>query len=79
MIKLNFDGASNGNPREAGYSNIFRDSQGRVLQVYAVDCGIACTNKAKFNVVEQDLIIVKQEIIQKISSGRGFNLGDKNN
>lgn len=30
LVKLNFDGASKGNPRQAGFEGIFRDSEKKI-------------------------------------------------
>lgn len=46
FIKLNFDGASKGNPGLAGFGGIFRDSMGRTRWVYADKGGIMTNNEA---------------------------------
>ena len=48
FIKLNFDGASKGNPGEVGFGGLFRDSQHRIKIIYETDCGYASNNEAEF-------------------------------
>ena len=47
FIKLNFDGASKGNPGQAGIGGVFRNSQGDVCRVYALYLGYAMNNEAE--------------------------------
>ena len=46
FIKLNYDGASKGNPGQAGARGIFHNSQGEICGVYALDLGYATNNEA---------------------------------
>lgn len=46
FIKLNFDGASKGNPGPAGLGDIFRDNTGRTRWVFVDKGGIMTNNEA---------------------------------
>jgi ribonuclease HI len=46
-IKLNFDGASKGNPGEAGYGTVFRDHQGHIVIISAGSLGHSTNNNAE--------------------------------
>lgn len=47
MIKLNFDGASKGNPGKAGYIRAFRDHIGKALLILLGSIGWDTNNSAK--------------------------------
>ena len=64
FIKLNYGGASKGNPGQAGARGIFRNSRGEVCRVYALDLGYATNNEAKLTTVKQGLLIEKRENYQ---------------
>lgn len=55
FIKLNFDGASKGNPGPAGLRGIFRDDQGKTRWVYSDHGGIMSNNEAELMAVYQGL------------------------
>jgi len=57
FIKLNFDGASKGNPGPAGMGDLFRDDQGRMKWIYANNDGFMRNNKAELMAVRQGLQI----------------------
>eukprot|EP00253_Pinus_taeda_P023228 PITA_23228 len=48
FIKLNFDGASKGNPGKAGFGGIFRDSSNQVRWIFVEWGGEMTNNEAKF-------------------------------
>lgn len=58
FIKLNFDGASKGNPGLTSFGGIFRDSERRTRWVYADWGGIMTNNEVELMVVYQGLRIV---------------------
>jgi len=64
FIKLNFDGASKGNPGPTGIGGLFRDDQGRKRRVYVDNGGIMSNNETKLMVVCQGL---------KIAIRNGYN------
>ena len=66
FIKLNYDGASKGNPGQAGARGIFRNSQGTVCRFYALDLGHATNNEAELTAVQQGIIIAIRENYHKI-------------
>jgi len=45
FTKLNFDGTAKGNPGEAGIRGIFRNDEGEIRRVFAMDYGISTTTK----------------------------------
>jgi len=55
--KLNFDGASKGNPGEAGFGGIFRDNNNQVRWIFADWGGQMTNNEAKFWALHQGLRI----------------------
>jgi hypothetical protein len=56
FVKLNFDGASKGNPRLASYGGLIRDQEHNVLWIYVENYGIANNNnEAKFIYLERGL------------------------
>ena len=47
FFKLNFNGASKGNPRKAGYGGVFRSSTSYILIIFYSTLGIESNNAAK--------------------------------
>lgn len=88
FIKLNFDGASKGNPDEAGFGGIFRDSNKQVRWIFADWAGEMTNNEAEFWALHQGLRIVVRnsymnleitgdsqiaiEMLKKLSNGRDW-------
>ena len=66
FIKLNFDGASKGNPGQAGIGGVFRDSQGEVCRFYALDLGYATNTEAELASLQHGLIIAKSEQFHRL-------------
>jgi ribonuclease HI len=66
FVKLNFDGASKGNPSLAGLGGVFRDHQGQILRTYSKGQGIATNNKVKLGALNQGLLIAIKEGMQKL-------------
>jgi len=58
FIKLNFDGASKGNPGNAGFGGIFRDSEKTTRWDFAKWGGEMTNNEAELWIVHQGLRIV---------------------
>lgn len=57
FIKLNFDGASKGNPGNAGFGGIFRDNQKRKRWIFAEWGGDMTNNEAELWAIHQGLRI----------------------
>jgi len=88
FIKLNFDGASKGNPGNDGFGGIFRDSQKQVRWIYAEWGGEMTNNEAELWAIHQGLRIairngytsleivgdsqIAIEILKKLSNGRDW-------
>ena len=66
FIKLNFDGASKGNPRKIGYGGVFRTCEGKILGTYMGVLGIDCNNAAKLWALYTSLNIVKQQCFSRL-------------
>ena len=66
FIKINYDGASKGNPGQAGSGGIFCNSQGAVCRFYALDLGHTTNNKAELMAVKQGLLIAIRENYQRL-------------
>eukprot|EP00253_Pinus_taeda_P008637 PITA_08637 len=58
--KLNFDGASKGNPGHAGFGGIIRDSKGSLLQLYFGNIGWDTNNSAELEGLWQGLSIARE-------------------
>lgn len=58
-FKLNFDGASRGNPGEAGFGGILRNHKGKPLQIYYGHMGWDTNNAAEMEGLWQGLMISK--------------------
>lgn len=88
LIKLNFDGASKGNPRHAGFGGIFRDSGKNTRWVYADWGGEMTNNEAELWAVYHGLRIavhngymnleiegdsqITIEMLRKLNEGRSW-------
>lgn len=88
FIKLNFDGASKGNPGEASYGGIFRDSNKQVRWIFEDWAREMTNNEAEFWAFHQGLRIVVRngymnlevvgdsqiaiEMLKKLSNGRDW-------
>lgn len=57
-VKLNTNGASKGNPGQAGVGGIVRGRGGRPLSMFAANCGVASCTKAEFLAVLKGLALV---------------------
>eukprot|EP00253_Pinus_taeda_P010319 PITA_10319 len=58
-IKLNFDGASRGNPGSAGIGGVFRNQKGEILHIYYRALGESTNNEMEFAALEHGLRIAK--------------------
>lgn len=71
-VKLNTDGASKGNPGQAGAGGIVRGRGGRPLSMFAENCGIASCTKAEFLAVLKELALVwnlgHRRVVLKVDS-----------
>eukprot|EP00253_Pinus_taeda_P013029 PITA_13029 len=89
FIKLNFDGASKGNPGDAGFGGIFRDSNNQVRWIFAEWGGEMTNNEAEFWALHQGLQIAVRngysnleitgdsqiaiEMLKKLCNGRNWD------
>eukprot|EP00253_Pinus_taeda_P029073 PITA_29073 len=64
--KLNFDGASKGNPGQAGFGGIIRDSKGSLLQLYYGSLGWDTNNSAELEGLWQGLSIARELNLQPL-------------
>jgi len=64
--KLNFDGASKGNPGQAGFGGIIRDSKGKLKQLYYGSLGWDTNNSAELEGLWQGLSIAKEFNLQPL-------------
>lgn len=60
VIKLNFDGASKGNPGKARHGGIFKDQEGRPLLVYFGSIGWDMNNSTELEGLWQGMNIAHQ-------------------
>jgi len=58
-FKLNFDGASKGNPGKAGYGGIFRDHAGKHKLIYFGNIGWDTNNSAEMEGLWQGLLLAR--------------------
>eukprot|EP00253_Pinus_taeda_P033811 PITA_33811 len=88
FVKLNFDGASKGNPGDAGFGGIFRDSNRRVRWIFADWGGQMTNNEAEFWALHQGLQIAVRngyskleitgdsqlvvDILRRLNNGQGW-------
>ena len=47
VYKLNFDGAARGNPGDAGYGGVCRNSSGEIMQLYYGSIGVDTNNSTE--------------------------------
>ena len=66
FIKLNFDGASKGNPGPAGGEGVFRNSQGEILHIYTINLGHSTNNSAELNAMVKGLNIAIYKGFEKL-------------
>ncbi|XP_057858285.2 uncharacterized protein LOC131067342 [Cryptomeria japonica] len=64
--KVNFDGASAGNPGQSGISCILRDSDALSIKEISEKIGVATNNEAKFRVALKGLKLGKELGVQRI-------------
>ena len=64
--KLNFDGASKGNPGEAGYGGILRNHEGIPLKIYFGNIGWDTNNSAEMEGLWQGLLIARNLSLQPL-------------
>lgn len=55
-----------GNPGEVGTGKVFRDDRGRILRIYAMDCGNATNNEVELHALKKELEIAIREKYQKL-------------
>lgn len=88
FIKLNFDGASKGNPGQAGFGGIFRDSKKNTRWIYAEGGGEMTNNEAELWAIHEGLSIAIRngytnmeiegdsmmtiEILRKLDNGKSW-------
>jgi ribonuclease HI len=65
-LKLNFDGASKGNPGRTSMGGVIRDNQGRIIRFYTGSLGNSTNNVAKFGALETGLEILHREGIENV-------------
>ncbi|GLJ45809.1 hypothetical protein SUGI_0963950 [Cryptomeria japonica] len=65
-MKLNFDGASKGNPGVAGYGAIIRNELGRLIYAVSGEMGIASDNEAELCTLEAGLKLCVEKGLSKI-------------
>ena len=58
-LKLNFDGASRGNPGMAGIGGVLRNQHGEILHIYFKALGESTNNEMEFAALEHGLRIAK--------------------
>lgn len=61
MFQLNFDGASKGNPGNAGFGGIFRDHKGTPILTYLGSIGWDTNNSTELEGLWQGLIIAQKQ------------------
>jgi ribonuclease HI len=60
-LKLNFDGASKGNPGMTGMGGVIRDSDGNIIRLYVGSMGNSTNNVVEFGALETGLEILSRE------------------
>lgn len=71
FLKLNFDGASRGNPGPADIGGVLRNSEGEIRYIYSRALGEGTNNEMEFAALEQGL-----RILQKFQAGAVVVEGD---
>ena len=66
FIKLNFDGASQGNPAPAGGEGVFHNDSGEILCLYALNLGHNTNNGAELTALVEGLKITIHNGYQKL-------------
>ena len=66
FLKLNFDGASKGNPGQAGIGDIFRNFQASAIRICSFPIGFATNNEAELMAIKQGLLIATREKNQRL-------------
>ena len=61
VYKLNFDGATKGNPGAAGYGGVCRNSAGKILQVFYGSIGFNANNSVTLKGMLQGLNLMLRE------------------
>jgi ribonuclease HI len=74
FIKMNFNGASKGNPELVGASRVIRDSGGIIIRVYVGSIGNSTNNAAKFGALELGLEILRREGLANVIVERDSTL-----
>jgi len=64
--KLNFDGASKGNPGPARYGGIIRNHNGNTLQIYFGNIGWDTNNSAELEGLWQGLLVARRQNLQPL-------------
>lgn len=66
FIKLNFDGASKGNPGPTGRGGFFRNDRGEILYIYTLNMGHTTNNVVDLGALIKGLKLVIRNSYQKI-------------
>jgi hypothetical protein len=66
FLKLNFDGATKGNPGMTRMGGVIRDSGGNIIRLFAGSMGKSTNNVAKFGAMELSLEILSCERMTNI-------------
>lgn len=59
ILKLNYDGVAKGNPGVASFGEVFKNSKGEIIWLYAGSLGKATNNAVELHALEHGLDIVK--------------------
>jgi len=65
-LKLNFDGASRGNPGQAGIGGVIRNQVGEIHHIYCRELGESTNNEMEFAALEQGLRILRNLQTSKV-------------
>jgi len=60
FLKYNIDGASKGNPGNAGYGGVLRDDEGNIIFIFHYHLGRSTNNMAEVMALEQGLESLSQ-------------------